>query len=318
MSWKINILLIGVFLLLFQGCGQKEKQAEQEQYFSTKHLIETHELADWMAKGQSFTLIDFRKEAQYLQAHIPGAVQVWRPALEDSSFVYGGMMASRKQLEETLCSLGARNDVPIIIYDDNGACEAARLWWVLLVNGESNTKILNGGLTAWKADGHATENGHKEVAFSNYRLPETGNKPLYIAKDEVKEALNRNVVLLDVRSEDEYTGIIQRKSSSRPGRIPGAVLLDWAHAIDYHGTKRFWDINTLRQKYEGIGITPDLDVIVYCQSGVRSSHTTFVLTQLLGYTKVRNYDGSWREWSFHTELPIETGQLTKVVNKNYK
>ena len=112
-----------------------------------------------------------------------------------------------------------------------------------------------------------------------------------------------------MRTREEFTGEIQKKGASRKGRIPTSILSDWANSIEYSGDKTIKDPETIRKLLASKGITKDKNVIIYCHSGVRSAHTTFVLTQVLGFENVSNYDGSWIEWSFNESLPIEEGEI---------
>ena len=134
----------------------------------------------------------------------------------------------------------------------------------------------------------------------------------YFTKDEMLKAINMDVIILDTRSENEFTGERQKNGAKKGGRIPRSILIDWANAIDYHGDKKLKPKEDLEIIYKNFLPSKDDDVIVYCHSGVRSAHTTFILTQLLGYKNVKNYDGSWVEWSHFSDYLVEQDSVTKI------
>ena len=124
-----------------------------------------------------------------------------------------------------------------------------------------------------------------------------------VCKNKVHEALQRNTVLIDTRNNDEFTGKYHKKGAKKPGRIPNSINIDWAKNINYDDNKRLKSIEELKNIYDKLNINKTDSIILYCHSGLRSANTTFVLTQLLGYKNVMNYDGSWTEWSHFNDLP---------------
>lgn len=289
-----------------------ENAAEQipaDDYVSRRFLREVAEVVDMMATEPNLLIIEVSKPDEYAKGHIEGAFNVWRPEYANEvDYSYGGMMATRKQMEALLSEMGATSESFILLYDARGCVDAARFQWILHEYNHSRTALINGGKHAWTLEGHlltreAPEKIPSQFVFSPASDASSGH---YIQLQEVMDLLgDPNVVLLDTRSEEEYMGAIHKKGAAKPGRIPGAMNIDWGKAINYDGDFCFRPVQNLRRMYEYFGVTPDKKIIVYCHSGVRSAHTTFVLTELLGYPEVYNYDGSWIEWSYHDEFPCE-------------
>ncbi|MFD2564410.1 sulfurtransferase [Aquimarina rubra] len=321
MTYRNSLFIIlGVFIL---SCKKpKEKTQEKftpvievntEGYYSSKHLIEAEELVLVFEK-ENIKVIDFRKEQDYTKEHISGAINIWRTDIEDNSYPYRGMMAKRQQIEALFSRLGITNTDTLILYDDRGVCDAARLWWILKNYDFESVKLLNGGLKAWKKVEGPTNDEKVSVIPSNFKLPEDGSFKLWIGKDEINNILvsGKNDIILDTRNMEEFSGERQKSGATKGGRIPNSILIDWAEAIDYNGTQKFKSFDQLEQIYGSKTGSKNDAVITYCHSGVRSAHTTFVLTELLGYKNVKNYDGSWVEWSYFDELPYEQDSITRI------
>ncbi|MDG1730225.1 MAG: sulfurtransferase [Algibacter sp.] len=304
MNWRINIILL---LLITSAC--KHDNANNLSEAKTTYLIEANELKI-IAQQQNIKIIDFRKKEIYESEHILGAINLWRTDIEDSSYAYPGIMASKTQIETLFGKLGIKTDDTIIIYDDNGLCEASRLWWILQNYDFKNIKLLHGGITEWKANNGEVTTQIPEVNTAVFKLTKKSKMPYYVSKEQVLKALSNNTVILDTRSDDEFSGKRQKKGATKGGRIPGSVHIDWVGAINYNGDMRFKSIKDLEIIYSKLNIKKNEPIILYCHSGVRSAHTTFVLTQLLGYKNVKNYDGSWTEWSYFNDLPIEKDNIT--------
>lgn len=299
MYWKINIFL---FILFMFGC--KKTAIEEVPAIQNTYLITAEELKS-SSNNTHIKIIDFRKKALYTQEHIAGAVHLWRTAIENKSYPYSGMMPSAKQLESLFSRLGIATNDTIVVYDNNGLCEATRLWWILQNYNFKNLKMLHGGLEAWKsAKGNVTAEWPK-IHPTVFKLSDKPNNRQYtISKEEVVAALPKNVTIIDSRTAEEYSGTTLKKGATKAGRIPKSIHADWAEAINYNGDKHLKPLNILANIYtKKLSVNKNDSIILYCHSGVRSAHTTFVLTQLLGYKNVKNYDGSWTEWSYFNDLP---------------
>ena len=174
-------------------------------------------------------------------------------------------------------------------------------------------KLLDGGIHEWLANEGSLTEESPIIAASQFKLPTTTGMQYFISKEEVENALNSNIKIIDTRTIDEFSGKRQKKGASKGGRIPGSINIDWAEAINYHSDKKIKPIEELDSIYGTITSMKDDTIILYCHSGVRSAHTTFVLTQMLNYTHVKNYDGSWIEWSHSNHLPLKKDSITQLT-----
>lgn len=244
--------------------------------------------------------VDVRPPAFYLQGHIPGAVTL--PA-----FYLSGPegLPERDGFERRLGALGVRGSAHVVAYDDGGSAAAARLFWVLQSFGHERVSVLDGGITAWARAGLALENAQPPRAPVPYVAP--GIAPSFLARTEdVLAALgDPDTALVDARSPAEYLGL--QAGAARDGHVPGAVNIDAAANFvrGEDGILRHMASEELRALYETADITPDKRVIVYCQSGSRSSETYMVLRSL-GYERVFNYAAGWQEWGNRADTPVET------------
>ncbi len=317
MNWKSSISLLTTVLLLVAcdfGDSKKTSEAEapKQGYQNTSHIIEAEELTQQI-NDPTLKVIDFRKKESYDQGHLPGALNIWRPDIEDTSYDYGGMMAPASQIEVLFSNLGIKTEDTLVVYDDRGGCDAARLWWILSTYGFDNIKILNGGIDAWKSIKGTITLEVPVVKASQFRLPLKSAMELLATKDEISTLLQQgNYTLLDTRTTDEYTGKRQKKGAKEGGRIPSSIHLDWTASVDYENSKKFKPYDTLVALYAPLQFSEEELIIPYCHSGVRSAHTTFVLKELLGHKNVKNYDGSWTEWSHFETLPKEKDSITTL------
>ena len=243
----------------------------------------------------------------YQEGHIPGAVGFnWQKDLQDQVI---RAPLSKAQLEALLSRSGVSNDTTIVLYGDHHNWFATWAFWILKYYGHRDVRLLDGGRGKWLAD-------KREIATQVPSYPPTSyaaqapRNTIRAFRDQVLLTLGcRGGVLVDVRSPGEYSGDLltpakwHQEGAHRGGHIPGAVNIPWAMAVREDGT--FRSAEELRALYAGQGITSDKEVIAYCRMGERSSHTWFVLHSLLGYTHVRNYDGSWTEWGSLIGAPIE-------------
>ncbi|HUF53165.1 MAG TPA: sulfurtransferase [Dehalococcoidia bacterium] len=276
-------------------------------YANPNALVST----DWVAEhlnDPKVRLIEVDVDtAAYDTGHAPGAVGWnWKSQLETE---VQRDVADTAGINKLLADAGVNDDTTVILYGDNNNWFAAYALWLLKYYGLDNVKLMNGGRAKWIAEGRpvTTEAASHSAGSARAKAPRPEIRAM---RDEVLQALKQDgVALVDVRSPAEYSGELlapenlPQEGSQRGGHIPGAKNIVWSRAMNEDNT--FKSADELKALYEPEGVTPDKDVIAYCRIGERSAHTWFVLTQLLGYDNVRNYDGSWTEWGSLVGVPIE-------------
>jgi thiosulfate/3-mercaptopyruvate sulfurtransferase len=247
----------------------------------------------------------------YDTGHLPGAAAFnWTTQLNDP---IRRDLASREQLQGLLRAAGVNDDTLIVFYGDNDNWFAAWAYWQLKYNGLDNVRLLNGGRKKVEAAGLPLTTDAFSGEAGNITVPDLTRSELRTFRDNVLAAIDQpGQVLVDVRSPAEFSGELAapehlpQERAQRKGHIPGAVNVPWAKAVAEDGT--FKSDEELSELYGGKGVTADKEITAYCRIGERSSHTWFVLSELLGYPKVRNYDGSWTEYGSLVGAPIATGE----------
>ena len=243
--------------------------------------------------------------AAYDEGHIPGAVAWnWTSQLSDG---LRRDIVGRDKLQELLRQSGIGPGTTIVLYGDNNNWFAAWAYWQLKLFGVGNLRILNGGRKLWVAQGLATSTDVplREPTDIEVGEPDFSHRAF---RDDVLDQIDAGA-LVDVRSPAEFNGellapaALPQEGAQRAGHVPGAANIPWATAVNDDGT--FKSSEELRELYGSKGITAEVDVIAYCRIGERSSHTWFVLHELLGFDRVRNYDGSWTEYGSLVGVPIE-------------
>jgi thiosulfate/3-mercaptopyruvate sulfurtransferase len=252
--------------------------------------------------------VDYDSKANYELGHIPGAVLFdWKNDINDP---ITRNVLSKESCQKLLQNTGINNDTTLLLYGDFNNWFAAFAFWVLKYYGYKDVRLINGGRKKWLQEDRALTKDVPTYSKGNFAANEPDSN-IRVFLDEVKRAVSApELKMVDVRSPKEFTGEIlappeyPTEHAQRGGHIPGAVNIPWAQAVnDSDGT--FKSTDELKQLYESKGITPDKEIIAYCRIGERSSHTWFVLKYLLGYPKVKNYDGSWTEWGNMIANPIE-------------
>lgn len=244
-------------------------------------------------------LLDLRPSEAFAAGHIPGAIHVdlWGVSLIDTD--PAPLNAFMWMIEHVLAVHGVDAATPIVVYDDQSGVRAARAFWFLEYFGHPSVRLLDGGFNAWVAAGLPVTRDAGPPPASTW----TGTREQHRLATwrDVRDALDRkDAVILDVRTDGEYAGTTVR--ARRGGAVPGAVHIEWTRNLGSSG--EFKPAAELRQMYEDAGVTPDREVITYCQGGYRAANSYLAL-RLLGYPRVRMYVGSWKEWGDKDALPIE-------------
>lgn len=264
-------------------------------------LIEPAELRPRLGEDE-LRVVDLCKDTTYQQLHIPGAVHLPYDRIVASCHPTHGLLPDPDQLEQVFSAYGIGNQTRVVAYDDEGGGNASRLLWTLEAMGHERYSLLNGGLHAWANEKHPFNREAVSVEPAEFRA---APNPAAVAEaDHILQRLgNDDLALWDARSPNEYRGI--SRFSQYPGHIPGAVNLDWMGVMDRQNNLRLKPEAALRELLAGLGITPDKQVVTYCQTHHRSSLTWFVL-KYLGYPQARGYPGSWSDWGNRDETPKET------------
>jgi thiosulfate/3-mercaptopyruvate sulfurtransferase len=270
-------------------------------YANQNLLISPEELSELVSRpaGTRPLLLDLRPPEAYVAGHVPGAIHIdlWGLSLVDTD--PAPLNAFMWMIEHVLAIHGVDASTPVIVYDDQSGIRAARAFWFLEYFGHPSVRLLDGGFGAWtRARLPVSKEGTPppKSEWTGTREPST-----IATWRDVHTAIGQpGTIILDTRSDGEYCGTTVR--AARGGAIPGAVHIEWTRNLDANG--EFKPPAELKQMYESAGVTPDREVLTYCQGGYRAAHS-YVALRLLGYPRVRNYVGSWKEWGDRQDLPIE-------------
>jgi thiosulfate/3-mercaptopyruvate sulfurtransferase len=280
----------------------------EHEYAHPEVLVST----DWVAEhlnDPSVRLIESNEDPLlYAIGHIPGAVNIdWQMDLNDPII---RDYINKEQFEALMRRNGISNETTVVFYGDKNNWWATYAFWVFQLFGHTNAKVMNGGRLKWIDEGRELTRDVPKYPETTYVAQERDDSKIRAFRDQVLAHCQAGKPMVDVRSPGEYRGELlhmpdyPQEGALRGGHIPGAKNVPWARAANPDGT--FKSVEELRAIYlEEQGLQPDDDVVAYCRIGERSSHTWFVLTYLLGFKNVRNYDGSWTEWGNAVRLPIE-------------
>jgi thiosulfate/3-mercaptopyruvate sulfurtransferase len=280
-----------------------------ENGYSKEVLVTT----DWLAEhlhddGLVVAEVDENTDL-YDEGHIAGAVKLhWKEDLQDP---VERDIVDKEEFEQLLGDRGISNDTAVILYGDKNNWFAAYAYWYLKIYGHGDVRILDGGRQKWMDEGREMTTDVPSGESAQYQATDR-DESIRAYRDAVHGWIGEESrALVDVRSPQEYSGELisppgyEQEGAQRGGHIPTAQSIPWASAVRDDGT--FKPADELRELYGGKGITSDKEVTAYCRIGERSAHTWFVLSELLGFEKVRNYDGSWTEWGNLVDVPIEKG-----------
>ena len=252
--------------------------------------------------GLDGLIIDARSPEAYAAGHIPGAISVSTYDYFVPNTKPEGMNAFASQAAALYGAAGIRLDTPLVVYDDDTGVRVARECWLLEYLGHRNVRLLHGGLNAWRQCGGPISTQGDSSAAQQFAIQH--HSAGFVSADEITAELGHpKRVVIDVREELEHDGLDHTACCERRGHVPGAVWIHWSEFLE---RGRFKSGEAIRALLQSRGIQTDDEVVPYCHRGARSANTYWAL-RLAGYAQVRNYIGSWHEWSARSELPLELG-----------
>jgi thiosulfate/3-mercaptopyruvate sulfurtransferase len=278
-----------------------------EQYARPEVLVETEWLGEHL-QDPTVRIVEVSEDPTlYERGHIPGAVRFhWKTQLQDCT---RRDWISKARLEALLGEHGIGNDTTIVLYSDQSNLFATYAFWLFTLYGVEHARVLNGGRAKWAEEGRALSTAVPAYPRATLRAGKQ-DPEVRAFRDQVLASLGRPAVaIVDVRSPQEYSGELiampayPQEGAQRGGHVPGAQSVPWGRNMKEDGT--FKSVEELTSIYRSKGITPNKEIVTYCRIGERSSLTWFTLKYLLGYPRVRNYDGSWTEWGSLVGVPIE-------------
>lgn len=265
-------------------------------------VVSPAEAAEILAGGAAL-VVDFRKPEHYRLGHLPGALQLDYSALVRAAPPAGGLLPTAGEASALFASLGLCGDRPVLAYDDEGNGRAGRLVWTLHAFGHQAAAIVDGGFAAWCEAGLPAARDLPQPQAGDFEARPRDD--VVAVREWILARLgDPDVVLVDTRSGAEYRGEDVR--AARGGHIPGAVSFDWVRAMDASRHRCLRPREALLGELAGLGVTPDREVVAYCQTHHRSSHT-YVMLRWLGFPRVRGYPGAWSDWGNDPGTPIAIG-----------
>jgi thiosulfate/3-mercaptopyruvate sulfurtransferase len=270
-----------------------------EQPYTREKLLTTPEELKSKLGSANLCVVDTRPAEQFALGHVPGAVHFDLFGLSLIDTREAPLHAFMYMIHHVFELRGVSESKEVVFYEENSGMRAARGVWFLEFFGHPNVKMLDGGFRAWKAAGAPTTTETAPPKATTFKV--SHRRDVLATVDEVLESLKKHdVAILDTRSLGEYLGTHVR--AARAGAIPGAIHIEWTDNLDASG--KFKSNAELKAMYDKAGITADKEVISYCQGGYRAAHS-YIALRLIGFPKVRNYIGSWKEWGDRMDLPIE-------------
>ena len=263
---------------------------------------------EWVQKNLNrpdIRIVDMRNAVgDYWQSHIPGAVYMNPEALRLAERGVPVKLMPAKALAVMLGETGIDRKTTVLVYTEKGDFKAPYLVWALDFLGHERAVIMEGGFAKWQKEGLPVTQDYPKIAAKTYPLPKALQREVRATLDDVKRVVaTGGALILDVRPVELYTG--EKGAWKRKGHIKGSLSRFWGEDLTAEGMWK--DKEELRAAYEKLGATPDKQIITSCGQGQMSAHTYVTLKYLLGYPKVKNYDGSFNEWSNIPDLPVETG-----------
>lgn len=301
MKRKVGVMVLGIFSILAVSLS-----LQAAEFVNSQYLIETKDLMAKMSQPD-LVIVDVRIPEAYELGHIKGAINISVKLTQGTVKGVKEMMLPMADLEKLLSSKGISPDSYVVLYDENVQDFSTLFFWTLDMLGHKKMAVLNGGLSKWAKEGLPISTEETKLPPAKYAAQYDPSKLATI--EDVKKAIGKKeITLVDTRSPKEHAGETPGTAVARAGRIPSAVGIDWVNnSATKGGFKVYKSADELLPMYEKAGVTKEKEVIVYCRTGLRSTNAYFVL-KLLGYPKIRNYDGSMIEWGNISDTPLEKGK----------
>jgi thiosulfate/3-mercaptopyruvate sulfurtransferase len=296
LKWISNLILFVILALVFSSSAFSQKLSSR--------IVSTQWLQDNLSR-EDIRILDIRSSIKdYWEGHIPGAVYFSSESMRLADHGVPGKLVPPEVFAIMLGKMGIDEKTEIVICSEGNDFKASYLIWALDYIRHSKAEILEGGFERWKKEERPVIQDYPRIKPVKYRLPSKLHEEVRASLEEVKKVVEKGgAVLLDVRPVQLYSG--EAGSWKRKGHIPGAINRFLGEDLNEDGTWKSKE--ELREAYEKLGVTPDKTIITSCGQGLMSSQTYFTLKYILGYPQVKNYDGSFNEWSNIDELPVETG-----------
>jgi thiosulfate/3-mercaptopyruvate sulfurtransferase len=311
--------LVALSILVAGTSAAQDQGRAPSTTFSSRplpQLLSTDQLAAWQKGGRTFTLIDVRSDVfTYLKGHLPGAEYLHTETLRASERGVPAQILSAGAYSSLFSRLGISFDKPAVVYSsgETGNIDATFVAWLLAGFGHPKVFVLNGGYFKWELEHHPVVQEYPSIEAASF--PAGPFNPERASLEDVRRAVTGGgAVLVDARPPAQYAG--EAGAQIRRGHIPGAISHYWQDDLTQVGFGHVWKAPAeLRTAYAAQGITPDKNIIAYCNSTTEASHVHFTLRYLLGYPHVRIYTGSWTEWAEKSDLPIEVGPQSRAAGR---
>lgn len=290
--------------LLFILLSFSWSAAAQSDFTKSELFISAEQLKQKLESNKNMKIIDVRSSAQYLLGHLPGAVHMWGADLSAQEGWVPELIPEAKIFSLRAQEKGINNDSEVIIYSDADSPWAARLAFIFKYYNHQNVKILNGGYQAWKENDFESNMLPFKAEEGDFWVEDVNNDWL-LSSDTIAENLdNDNFIILDLRSSEEYSGVLKKTGAYRKGRIPGSINLEWAELFNAENKLKSKEELEKIFKEKNIPKYKKKTVVLLSHDGVKASHTYFVLENM-GYQNLKLYDEAWLGWSHRSDLPVE-------------
>lgn len=264
-------------------------------------IISPQAMADALAGTADILVIDLGNPERFATAHIAGSVWLDYASITRSDAPAAGLVEFEDKLSEVFSALGLNPNTHVVACDDAGNGKAARLCYTLDCIGHQQWSLLDGGIPAWQADGFELTDTKTPLLPSQYQA-HYADGPMWTAEQILQHIHEPDFITLDARSADEFSGIDVKTANG--GHIPKAAHYEWTRAMDMQRQKRLRSVDELRDELEVLGLTPNKQIVAYCQTHHRSAYS-YVMLKYLGYSRIGGYPGAWSDWGNNNNLPVE-------------